>query len=81
MIKFENKVLMLGYGAVAKCTLPILLKHVKIPYQNMTILDFEDKGGALKKWTDKGIKFVHKRITQQNLEKVLSKYQIGRAHV
>jgi len=66
-MKFENKVLMLGYGAVAKCTLPILLKHVGIPYQNMTIIDFEDKKDALKKWTDKGITFVHKKITQQNL--------------
>jgi homospermidine synthase len=73
-MKFENKVLMLGYGAVAKCTVPILLKHVKIPCQNMTIIDFEDKGDALKKWTDKGIKFVHEKITRQNLEKVLSKY-------
>jgi homospermidine synthase len=51
-MKFENKVLMLGYGAVAKCTVPILLKHVKIPYRNITIIDFEDKADALKKWTD-----------------------------
>ena len=64
-MKFENKVLMLGYGSVAKCTLPILMKHVRIPYQNMTIIDFEDKENALKKWTDKGIKFVQKKITQQ----------------
>lgn len=73
-MKFENKVLMLGYGSVAKCTLPILLKHVKIPYQNLTIIDFEDKADALKKWTDKGIKFVREKINRQNLEKVLSRH-------
>jgi homospermidine synthase len=42
-LEFRNRVLILGYGAVAKCTLPILLKHVKIPYDQITILDFEDK--------------------------------------
>jgi len=73
-MKFENKVLMLGYGAVAKCTLPVLLKHVKIPYKNLTVIDFEDKAPALKKWTAKGVKFVRERITRQNLGKVLSKH-------
>lgn len=73
-LKFEKKVLMLGYGAVAKCTLPILLKHVEIPCKNITIIDFEDKSKILKKWTDRGVKFVHMKITRQNLEKTLSKY-------
>ncbi len=73
-MKFENKVLMMGYGAVAKCTLPILLKHVKIPYQNLTVIDFEDKKDALKKWTDKGITFARERVTKQNLGSVLSRH-------
>ena len=73
-MNFNKKVLMFGYGSVAKCTLPILLKHVKIPYRNLTIIDFEHKEKALKKWTDKGIKFVRKEITKENLEKVLSEH-------
>jgi len=73
-VKFDNKVLMMGYGAVAKCTLPILLKHVKIPYQNVTIIDFEDKKDTLKKWTDKGISFYRERVTKRNLGSVLSKH-------
>lgn len=73
-MKFDNKVLMMGYGAVAKCTLPILLKHVKIPYQNVTIIDFEDKKDTLKKWTDKGISFYRERVTKRNLGSVLSKH-------
>ncbi|MEW6222164.1 MAG: saccharopine dehydrogenase C-terminal domain-containing protein [Candidatus Hadarchaeota archaeon] len=76
-MKFNNKAMMMGYGAVAKCTLPLLLKHVKIPYKNLTIIDFEDKAPALKKWTDRGVKFVHTKITKQNLKKVLSKHLDG----
>ena len=43
MLKFRNKVLIIGYGSVSKCTLPILLKHVDIPCKNITIVDFANK--------------------------------------
>ena len=42
---FRNKVLIIGYGAVSKCTLPILLRHVTIPLENITIIDFKNKAG------------------------------------
>ena len=73
-MEFRKKVLILGYGAVAKCTLPILLQHVKIPYEQITILDFEDKEAALAPWTRKGIRYFRRRITPGNLDSVLSEY-------
>jgi homospermidine synthase len=73
-LEFRKKVLILGYGAVAKCTLPILLQHVKIPYEQITILDFEDKEAALVPWTRKGIRYFRRRITPGNLDSVLSEY-------
>ena len=54
MIKFNKKVVFVGYGAVAQCTLPILLKHVKVPAKNITVIDFEDRSAALKPWTGQG---------------------------
>ena len=47
-MEFNNNVLIIGYGAVARCTLPVLLKHVNIPFENITIIDFEDKAKELK---------------------------------
>ncbi|HZD44159.1 MAG TPA: saccharopine dehydrogenase C-terminal domain-containing protein [Methanomicrobiales archaeon] len=73
-MEFRNKVLIVGYGSVAKCTLPLLLKHVKIPYENITIIDFEDKADELKPWTERGIRFFQRRITPENLEQVLGEY-------
>jgi len=67
MMEFDGKVLMLGYGSVAQCALPVMLDHVKIPYGNITILDFEDKEEALREWTAKGVKFVRDRVTPANL--------------
>ncbi|MDD1677043.1 MAG: saccharopine dehydrogenase NADP-binding domain-containing protein [Methanomicrobiales archaeon] len=73
-VEFQKKVLIIGYGAVARCTLPILLKHVKIPYENITILDFEDKAGELRSFTEKGVHFFCRKITPENLEQILSEY-------
>jgi len=72
--KFEQKILMLGYGAVARCALPILLEKIDVPFKNITIIDFEDKSFFLKKYIAQGLNFVCKRITPKNLDKVLSKY-------
>jgi homospermidine synthase len=43
MIEFSNKILFVGYGAVAECTLPILFKHIKVAPKNVTVIDFEAK--------------------------------------
>ena len=50
MIEFNKKVLFVGYGAVAQCALPILVKHIKMPAKNITVMDFEDRREALRPW-------------------------------
>jgi len=73
-MEFRNKVLIIGYGSVSRCTIPLLLKHVKIPRENITIIDFEDKSKELRPLTDTGIRFFRRKITPENLESVLSDY-------
>jgi homospermidine synthase len=71
---FANRVLMVGYGAVAQCALPILLKQLKVPLKNVTVLDFEDRSALLRKWTAKGLNFVRQRITEENLGTALGSF-------
>lgn len=73
-MEFGKKVLVIGYGSVSKCTLPILFKHIKIPYKNVTVMDFVDQASAIKEWTDKGIKYVQEKITPDNMATELAKY-------
>ena len=54
IMEFGNKILVIGYGSVSKCTLPILFKHIKIPYKNVTVMDFVDKTAEMKEGTEKG---------------------------
>ena len=74
MLDFQKRVLFVGCGAVAQCTLPIFLKHFCVPPQNVTVLDFEDRSEALAPWIGQGVRFVCGRITQENMGEELSKY-------
>jgi hypothetical protein len=61
MVTFPNRVLFVGLGAVARCTLPILIKHLNIDPKHITILDFEPNDAALKPWIEQGMTFVRSR--------------------
>jgi homospermidine synthase len=74
MIEFKNKILFVGYGAVAECTLPILFRHLKVPAKNVTIMDFENRAAKLKPWTKKGVRFVRDRVTETNMGSLLGKH-------
>jgi homospermidine synthase len=76
MLEFGKRILFVGYGAVAQCTLPILMKHMKVSPKNVTVMDFEDRREALKPWLKKGVRFERKKITRANMAAVLRK-QVG----
>jgi homospermidine synthase len=74
MIDFNKRVLFVGFGAVAQCALPILVKHFRVPLKNITVVDFIDRRDELRPWIDQGVRFVWQRITPQNLGAKLEKY-------
>ena len=53
-IEFGKRVLFVGYGSVGQCTLPILLKHVKVPCKSITVMDFEDRRKVLEAFIIQG---------------------------
>ncbi len=73
-LEFKNNVLIIGYGAVSRCTLPILLRHVSIPLENITIIDFKNKAQDLKAWTTRGLRFYRRKVTPKTLDRILSEY-------
>jgi homospermidine synthase len=74
MLEYRNKVLFVGYGAVAQCALPILIKHIKVPARDITVMDFEDRRAVLAPWQKRGVKFVQQRVTRGNMDALLGKY-------
>ncbi len=74
MIEFSKKILFVGYGAVAECTLPILFKHINVAPKNVTVIDFESKEAKLQEWTSKGVRFIRDRVTEENMTTLLGKH-------
>ena len=74
MDAFGKRVLFIGYGSVAQCTLPILVQHLKMPLASITVLDFEDCAAALAPWTEQGVRFVRKKVTRENMGQVLASH-------
>jgi len=71
MVEFGKRILFVGYGAVAQCTLPILMKQMKVSPKNITVMDFEDRRKVLAPWMRKGVQFVQKKVTRSNMASVL----------
>ena len=69
-MEFKGKILMVGYGGVANCTLPLLLKHLEIPLSRVTVLDRADKRAKV----PAGVRFVQERITEKNMHDVLKQH-------
>ncbi|MBS0207731.1 MAG: homospermidine synthase [Planctomycetes bacterium] len=74
MLDFGKRILMVGYGSVAQCTLPVLFKHLNVPPKNITVIDFEDRGRQLQSWLDQGVKFQRERLAPENLGAILGRY-------
>jgi homospermidine synthase len=74
MLAFKNKIVFVGYGAVARCTLPILLKHIKVPARSITVIEFADRAEELRPWTEQGVCYVRDRVTRENLGLLLSQH-------
>lgn len=73
-VKFTGKVLMLGCGYVGRCTLPLLLKHLNVAPERVSVLDFVDARPAIADSIRKGVKFVQTRVTPENLHSTLAAY-------
>jgi homospermidine synthase len=66
--------LLVGFGAVARCTLPILVKLLNVDPKNITTIDFDPSDAALKPWIDRGMTFVKDRVTPENLGDLLGQH-------
>jgi len=74
MLEFNKSVLITGFGVVAQSALPLLLRHVEIPCQNITVVDFEDRAEELRSWRERGVSFVRERVRPDNLADLLSRH-------
>ena len=73
-MKFNGKMLILGCGFVARCTIPLILKHIELAPQNITVIDMKDERSSITDAIRKGVNYKIAAITKDNYGKNLSEY-------
>ena len=68
---FDGRILMLGCGSVGQCTLPLVRRHVDMPAEGITVVDFEDVRAKIDDSLQAGVVFRQARLTQDNYRSML----------
>jgi homospermidine synthase len=71
MPTFAHRIVFVGFGAVARCTLPILLRLVDVDPKRITIIEFDPDAAVLRPWIERGVTLVKDRVAQDNLGSLL----------
>jgi homospermidine synthase len=69
---FKGRLLMLGCGSVGRCTLPLVLRHLDMPADRITVMDFADVRATIQEPLRAGVVFKQMRLTSENYASVLS---------
>ena len=67
-----GRVLVLGCGSVAQCTVPLLVRDLAIPPASITIVDFADNRERVAEQLAMGVRYEIDRVTPENLDSFLS---------
>jgi homospermidine synthase len=69
-VEFPGRLLFIGFGSIGQGVLPLILRHIGIAPERITIVTAEDKGAQeAEKY---GIKFIKERLTRENYRRVLN---------
>ncbi|MDP3965610.1 MAG: saccharopine dehydrogenase NADP-binding domain-containing protein [bacterium] len=73
--KFDGKILIVGFGSIGQGVLPLLLRHLTVPPEKITIVTADKRGRSVAK--EFGVRFMLEPLTPDNYEKVILSH-IGR---
>jgi homospermidine synthase len=73
-LPWDNKIVFFGFGSVAECVLPILVRHLEVDFTNIIILDALDKSKVLEKWIEEGVTFIQRRVVEDNFTKTMEEF-------
>src|SRR5450631_3347586 len=69
-VEFPGRILFVGFGSIGQGVLPLILRHIGIAPERITIVTAENKGSE--EAAKYGIKFVKEPLTRENFRRVLT---------
>lgn len=73
-VPFDGKIVVLGCGSVSQCTLPLLLRHLDVPPQRMTVLEMLDRRETIADVLAEGVNYVQEQIVEDRYQEQLAKF-------
>ena len=69
-VDFPGRILIVGFGSIGQGVLPLLLRHIGIAPERITIVAADEKGLGVA--TEYGIKFVRETLVRENFRRILT---------
>ena len=69
-VEFPGRIVFVGFGSIGQGTLPLVLRHIGIAPERITIVTADDRGAEEAK--QYGIKVVKEPLTRENFRRVLN---------
>jgi homospermidine synthase len=69
-VDFPGRILFIGFGSIGQGVLPLILRHIGIPPERVSIVTAEDRGHD--EAAQYGVKFIKERLTRENYRRVLN---------
>ncbi len=68
-VEFPGRIILVGFGSIGQGVLPLLLRHLGVRAERITIVTAEDTGGA--EAAQLGVRVIHEPLTRENYRRVL----------
>lgn len=75
MLQITGAVVIIGFGAIGKAVLPLILRHLKVDRSRMAIIDPEDRNKEAAKAA--GIRFIKQAVTNANMRDLVAPLLTG----
>jgi homospermidine synthase len=69
-IEFPGRILIVGFGSIGQGILPLILRHVGVPPERVSIVTADERGRAIA--AEFGVKLICETLTRQSFRRVLN---------
>jgi homospermidine synthase len=69
-VEFPGRILIVGFGSIGQGMLPLILRHIGVPPERLTIVTVDERGRAVA--AEFGVKLICETLTRQSFRRVLN---------
>ena len=69
-VEFPGRILLVGFGSIGQGVLPLILRHIGVPPERVTIVTADERGRAVA--AEFGVKLICETLTRQSFRRVLN---------